>query len=555
MVALACLSVLASAEARADDLSLNVPVLGESAFGLTTTTIARWRGDNYDRNPEDDDFFSLYERFEVYLQGEEVRIESRTDGFFPLGLTECPPERSENCYIESDLHAERFSVRWERGDYRVEAGDAQLILGRGIALSFRKEDLLGLDNSLQGGHVTVNGERLRFEAHGGVANPQNLDPIDLRILDTPRDWVIATSAGATLGADYDLTVGGQYVRVWFEDDDNSSNVDRSVDVFGWFAEMPALLDGQLSLYVEADAMLRRQTFSFTDEESRSSGRAVYGSAQVQTERVTLLAEWKDYADFLVAPSVLEGNVWRVYGSSPTVEIDGPQRIRGQANHRGGSLRLDYAFMPGPWSFRVQQVAYGLAEEAGSDPWDGVLVTHSAVGLTRRQEWGDDIKWDFDILLGYRRETYLHDPINPDVDDGDLDQRMIHGSLSASVGWDEHAFELSADHRGETERRLTLTDFQQGGVSVTYSWRVKLAATATVRWSDENASVTEDRQDELYGFLGGSTYPSVEFKWIFSPGTFTSIFAGATPGGRLCSGGVCRDVPPFEGISLQFVGRL
>ena len=56
-------------------------------------------------------------------------------------------------------------------------------------------------------------------------------------------------------------------------------------------------------------------------------------------------------------------------------------------------------------------------------------------------------------------------------------------------------------------------------------------------------------------MGGGYYPSVEFKWILSPGTFASVFAGATPGGRLCSGGVCRDVPPFEGISLQFVGRL
>lgn len=532
-----------------------MPLLGESAFGLTSTSIARWRGDNYNRNLDDDDFFSFYERFEVYLQSEEVRIESRTDGFLPLGEAECPPERSENCYIEGDLRPERFSLRWERGEYRLEAGDARLIMGRGIALAFRKEDLLGLDNSLQGGHFAFTGDRVRFDAHGGVANPQNLDPIDLRILDTPRDWVIATSAAATVGADYGLTFGGQYVRVWFEDDDNSSNVDRSVDVFGWFAEMPALLDGQLSLYVEADAMLRRQTFSFTGDEARTSGRAVYGSAQVQTERVTLLAEWKDYDDFLVAPSVLEGNVWRVYNSSPTVEIDGPQRIRGQANHRGGSLRFDYAFMPGPWSFRVQQVAYGLAEEAGENPWDGVFVTHSAVGLTRRQEWGDDYTWDFDILVGYRRETYLHDPISPDIDRGDLDQRMIHGALSASLASGDHAFELSADHRGETERRLMLADFQQGGVSLTYSWGVKLAATATLRWSDENTFVTRERQDGIYGFVGGEYYPSVELKWIFSPGTFASVFAGATPGGRLCSGGVCRDVPPFEGISLQFVGRL
>jgi hypothetical protein len=31
--------------------------------------------------------------------------------------------------------------------------------------------------------------------------------------------------------------------------------------------------------------------------------------------------------------------------------------------------------------------------------------------------------------------------------------------------------------------------------------------------------------------------------------------GQTPGGQICSGGICRDVPTFEGIRVTFVGRL
>jgi hypothetical protein len=34
-------------------------------------------------------------------------------------------------------------------------------------------------------------------------------------------------------------------------------------------------------------------------------------------------------------------------------------------------------------------------------------------------------------------------------------------------------------------------------------------------------------------------------------TFVRGFVGAT----ICSGGVCREVPAFEGLLLQFVGRL
>jgi hypothetical protein len=29
----------------------------------------------------------------------------------------------------------------------------------------------------------------------------------------------------------------------------------------------------------------------------------------------------------------------------------------------------------------------------------------------------------------------------------------------------------------------------------------------------------------------------------------------TPGGRLCTGGVCRDVPPFQGGLLELVLRI
>jgi hypothetical protein len=77
----------------------------------------------------------------------------------------------------------------------------------------------------------------------------------------------------------------------------------------------------------------------------------------------------------------------------------------------------------------------------------------------------------------------------------------------------------------------------------------------MRWSDFKPGELVARQMRDYNFFGGFWYPSIEARWSFDPGTFLRLFVGQTPGGLICSGGVCRDVPPFEGFLLQFVGRL
>jgi len=557
---------LGPSEARADDLTLELPVFGASTFSMTSTTSARYRGQNFDANPLDDDFFSIAQRFDLALQGDELRLEMRLDGFLPFAVGDVPWAASQRvsgtcpvgtpreayCILDWDLRPERVTLRWEHGDWTLEGGDAQLVLGRGIALAFRKVDLLGVDTSLRGGHVRYDDGAFRFRLHGGVANPQNQDPRTLAILRERDDVVAAATAGVTL-PDSTIAVSGHALRMWFADDAGGAARGRAVDVAGWTFEAPSLLDGALSLYAEANGMRRSVTFG-DDPEQLSFGRAVYASAQVQVEGLTVLAEWKDYRDFLVAPSLVEGNAWRVYSAPPSLEVsDGPQRVRAIGNQRGGSLRVDYAFLPGPWSFSVNSSLYGLGEAADEDPWDGILVSHSWATLTRRQEYGDDVNWGLELTGGFRQETYLHDPQPASIGVGDLDRRLAHGRAEVTLGSGDHSLEVSLDHARFEERIfLDVYGFEQGGVGVTYSWGVPFAATVALRWYDEKADEIADRAAR-YGV--GELYPSLDLRWNFDPGTFVRAFVGATPGGRLCSGGVCRDVPPFEGALVQFVGRL
>lgn len=550
-----------------DDDSFELPLFGRTSFSATNTTIFRYRGENYDNNEFDDDFASLYERLNFALQGDELRLETRLDMFVPHTVfqeSRCidAPLGEENplCYLAWDLRPERFTLRWEPGDWTIEAGDSQIVMGRGVAMSFRKVDLLGVDNALRGGHVRYQGSNFRVGLHGGVANPQNQDPINFAVIEDPEDYVVGSNVGVTMPGDVPVTVGAHALRVWFQNDETSSFEDRAVDVAGWSVEAPALLDGQLAFYLEANGMRRHATL--VGEERLTGGHGVYSSLQLQLTNLTLLVEWKDYTNFLVAPSITEGNPWRIYNASPPVEFDGPQRLRGIGNQRGGGVRMDYAFLPGPWSFSINSVNYAFNEEASHDPWDeGIFVSHSWVTLTKRQEYGGDLNWSLDLNFGTRFEVLMHDVLG-DFDRpqgwsaGDLDRWMIHGRADLTLGSGDHSFDIVVDHRHERELiGASVNDFQIGGVSITYTWGVPLTLSLSLRWTDFQEGVVTNRATRDYNFLGGEFYPSFEGRWTFEPGTYLGLFVGQTPGGQLCSGGVCRDVPTFEGLRLTFVARL
>ena len=543
----------------------DLPLLGETTFAMTSTSTATYRVDNFDMNPYDDEFLALAERLELTAQGEEIRLALRLDGFLPLFQSDCPAGREELCFLEWDARPERFSATWQHGDVTVEGGDFYVVFGRGIALSFRKVDLLGVDTALRGGRVGVDAHRFTAQLVGGVSNPQNLDPLALRVIDEPHDIVLGAEVGTRLGEDDDLELGVHAVRVWFERDAYGSGVatgdDVTADVIGWRASAPALLDGSLILYGEVDA-LRRVRESPLLGHVETFGRAVYGSVQVEAGDATVLAEWKDYRDFVLAESSADADAYRIYSASPALERE-DQRLRDLHNARGGRLQAEYSFEPSPWSATVSALAYGH-DDLNADPWDGILLLHGWAAVHRRNDEGaaadveepagdagdesgaeaddeESTNWSLDVIAGYRRETYLHDPFPPAVGDGDLDWWVAHGEIDVGVSVGKHSFELRLDHRFERRLQSRYVSYMRGGASFTWSFG-PLHVSPTLRWDTEKPDL-------------GTWYPSGEIKWELSSGTYVRASGGHTPGGQLCSGGVCRIVPAFYGASLELVMRL
>jgi len=275
-------------------------------------------------------------------------------------------------------------------------------------------------------------------------------------------------------------------------------------------------------------------------------------SELDMKELVKVANAFDHKDYGVDEVVVhEGDV----SETLFVIVSGAAKVT-IGNQRGGGLRMDYAFLPGPWSFSVNSVAYGFNEETHLDAWDGIFVTHSWVGLKKRQEYGEGLQYSLDFTLGTRFEVLLHDIPATDFMAGDMDRWMIHGRGEVTLADGDHSLDVVVDHRHERELLgNSVHEFQIGGVAATYSFGVPFTITLAFRWTDFQQGVVQRRAEVDYNFLGGEFYPSLEARYTFEPGTYLGLFMGQTPGGQICSGGVCRDVPTFEGIRLSFVGRL
>lgn len=534
------------------DSPLVLPLFGETTFGFTSTTTAQYRFDNFNSNNYDDDFLSFWEKFEFYMQGEALRISARLDAFVPLFESECPEGQESFCFYETDVRLERFNVHYEDHGLTLDFVDSYVVLGRGIAFSLRRVDLLGVDSTIRGAQVAYDEGRFFTRAFGGSVNHQNLDPQTLQILDFPadqlrrdlfshprrRDWATGGEFGLRLGP---VTLAGHAAHTWFAGRTEDTPVD--IAVFGWRLDAPALLDGRLSLYGEVNGM--RRVSKFFNDEVRDFGRAVYGALQYRMGNVALLLEWKDYDNFRVAPTNEEASLHRIYSASPTLERP-QERPEALHNARGGRAQLDIGFQPSPWNVSFNFLGYGYAASSNTDPWDGILVTHGFAKLQRAPLATERVGWSLGLEVGYRRERYLETPIfsQDRIESGEV-ATVIHGLIEAGVVFGEHSFELLFRHRDERHfERTRYEEFVRGELSLTYSFAGRFRISPLLAWN------TEGRAGDSPTIYGG-----LELRVDFLSGSFFRVFGGQTPGGLICSGGVCRDVPPFQGVTGELVIRL
>ncbi len=416
------------------------------------------------------------------------------------------------------------------------------------------------------------------------------------------DRIGAFDVLARLGENNDVEMGLAAARVHFPE---SMASESFVDTFGYRMAVPTLLDGALALYGEVVGLRRSgnqfSTRSTGTEVSRGNllrtplefGRAIYLSAQINVGNLSAQLEFKDYVNFLLSPDGGGGALRRIYNNAPPLEREDVQ-FRSNSNTRGALARMEYAFRPSPWVGGITLVGSGFTESNGLDPWDsaGFGVAHGYLTLRRNVDGADyatpttvgggatvgprpaGASWLLVANAGYRME-FIGSRRGPGCRTGNErdgcreayapDWHIAHADIDVAFPLaPNHAIDVKIDGRLETRWDDFLLDragtragyytFFRGGVVASYSYQDRLQISGLFRVDTTNAGKFLDGLP-TDGTAPPMVFPGGEVRWMFTPGNVLRVFGGMTAGGRLCTGGVCRDVPPFQGALAELILRV
>jgi hypothetical protein len=477
--------------------------LGESAarIDVTSTTQGGWHTDG-------DTYGDIFERLNIATGTDAWTLAARFDT-----ATFISP-RSDR--VRDRYQVEKVWVGWAGRSIEAIAGDSYVSLGRGLALSLRKVDELGVDTTLRGGKLLVHEGPFDGTLAAGVANINNLDEATGKSVDDTGDLIGGLEARVSL---FDLiTVGVQGSAVAFEDGvglvEGTRYGDRYYQV-GPTIAAPRLTEN-FGFHLEGIAQIRDLEL----EENLATGFGLYGIATLYFGPATILIEGKAYGDLApVAPRLGLPEFAAVsYNNPPTVErviqvIENPQR-----DIAGARVRYDHGFSPEFLAY----VNYG----AFRDFTAGGTIHDPYLGVEAR--WNEGRSWAL-VSAGWRI-----------LDEGGaIATGDAHFEVDASQALSERwSLTLHALHLERKKFAPPLLDqkFREGTLLLGVRFQPWLAASAGYDYT------TEPTQPKVHSFNGA-------IEWYITPSSSLRLFGGAQRGGLKCASGVCRIFPPFEGVKL------
>jgi hypothetical protein len=496
----------------------------------------------------------------------------------------------------------------ERG-VEVTLGDAYAQLGRGLVLSARKIDDLGIDTTIRGVKVSIQKDPFAAMFVAGIANPSRIDDASSRSLFLPvpapgetrgpepllgRDAVVAGELVAGRGLPVVLSTQVAHLQrcapyaynpdgsiedrgpihaelVGACDDANTSawlstlpisvsptSSVRELVTLGQSMELPRM--GKLgSLYLGV-ATQRGRGAVFGD--TNLDGNALYATYVGSFGPWTLSGELKSYRNFYNMGLAVQGtrapefsNL--VVSQAPTAEVVNQDSAFGFFNAcvDGGRLRSDVRLADSLLLFGQGIYAFTKSEklEGGCDRFGNVRT--SAADIERTQNRVLDAtagaQWDFD-----RNRSYLYAFL------GARDDRTLRGDPFYNEQYAQYTF---SKYLGDA--------FLGGGHSIELQGRHRVRFEENQNLRGDDASPVPWVEGENY--TAWKIAPKwvlstgVEYTtrlglptWYFNGGTlyrFTQesnvrLFVGQQRGGLRCVNGVCRQFPPFEGARLELTLR-
>ncbi|MHB8875041.1 MAG: hypothetical protein ACYC8T_15255 [Myxococcaceae bacterium] len=535
--------------------------LGEEPIRLdvTSTTIGAWHGNNGGKSTCDDFYGVGLEKLNANASRGGFGAGLRLDGSLylnrPQGSRAIPPPAPPSCLPVDVEHRyfnavvpEKLWAGWKGRNLEVTVGDSYVSFGRGLALSLRKTDELGVDTTERGLRVKLSNDRFSGTVVGGFANMNNLDEASGRSAPDYPDLVLGAQADAAVVDK--LRVGAHAAGFAFQAPKSSTaapGVDESYRE-RWLNAGPTIdaprLTKNFGFYLEG-LVQRRWTVSG----GAGSGYGLYGTATANAGPATLLFEGKAYGDLeVVQPKfdrpradsptspLLRGDIDFLqvqYAVLPTAERVAQQLEHPQKNVAGGRLRFDWAFSEGLVAF----ANYGLFRDDGgyqspdsgavemgviNDPYAGVDYNS---GPLRIQV---DAGWRWVTLRGVAGTVRS---------DGHLDASVMLG-LGHSSMIDLHLIHWE---REKAQYGVPADKWREGTLLLSYRFRPLFAVAAILDYSTDKTSPSD-------------WYPGASVEWNINSSSSVRLFAGSSRGGLRCVSGLCKVYPPFTGAKTTVTAR-
>ncbi|HEX7665537.1 MAG TPA: DUF6029 family protein [Polyangiaceae bacterium] len=507
----------------------------------------------------------------------------------------------------NSIYPAKIWATYQSSSLEATVGDSYVQFGRGLILSMRKIDDLGIDNTLRGAKVAYRADPFAVTLVAGIANPSRVDEATGRALFLPNSLEAnpATNRPATspqplfgsdriIGADisagrgtpvvlsthvvrltrcapYSYDAQGHVDDGTFSDPIGSCNPQDTqiwlsslptavgpvinaseVEMAGQSLEIPSLW-GHGQIYLEAATQRRHHDDNPNDP--YANGNALYGSFSGSVGPVTNTLEVKSYRNFYPLAGAVNSSRASAfsniaYSTPPTAELLTQDNEYGFFNAcvDGGRLRTDVRLSDGFLVYGQGAYFHSKSEQADGacDEKGNTVTTNKNPDAVHDSVWDGltGIEWSFD---GDRSHVFASTGVRNDhTDDGTPFYRELHGEYTITKHISgPYSVELQGQHRLRYEENANT---RQGEGNVDWHEGQNYTALQTPKWVlAQGIEYTTKVGLPTYYFNGSILYRFTEKSNI-------KILVGQQRGGLKCVSGVCRIFPAFEGARAELTLR-
>ncbi len=551
----------------------NSPSLRHS---LTWTVFADWHGDNRNARDDDDNYQDLRNTgFGELIYGSH-RVGLRLDTATFINPPDVRKIRGAGPPYANSYAVERLYYRYNNRHLNIQLGDFYKVLGKGLVLSVRRVDELGVDMALRGALMEWQGSSTSVSVLGGLSNTISLEPTEERLIidkctDSfadancnplaiyPSDLIAGMEVIQKLGRR--VKAGARFVQMQLVDPDAGEVVEPR-SLLGASLEVNSLAG--LDFYFEGARLYRYEDALIGGDSNKAGagssagdrGFALLGQASGGVGPLTFLLDGKWYDRYYVAASKnLDpshySTVGRTFFYQEPPNLDTPDMlVHNNTDTKAVRLRLDWALS----SLDAYLYASGMAGKAYASSLGG-----AGTGVGAGVGAGSD---ETDILHIYggvdgRISGFAYRVQGGERNEGDafLHEKIdyVEANLRLTVAR-KHTVSLFGRHE-QWYRSYSIgeaLDFHKGTWSLGYNLAPKYMVAYIFSYDNEfetrhnmNQGKVEDVRTVFHG---------AEMSWRQSQSLSARLFAGSMRGGKGCVSGSCRTFPPFTGVKAEVVFR-